>query len=304
MTGFDTTAGIKITSSRMQLVELNLKSGNLYVKDLQEVFFNEKIDFQKDKETKIGALMQGAYDEILLQRSIKDIYVSLCVPVSLTYSVQTTFEESLLYSDLIEEFRWELSVLYPFLDPKELVLQYYPIGKNEFTENNTAYVTALPRSIVNMFSEFCINNSLHLRFMDSSHNASDKALFTSKDASLHRLMLSLMVEDKNLSFIFYSYGEPFIFRNYSFSNASEIPALVIDEVKKHNLDSLIETAYISGDELSNSFIDKVSELTGISFCRFNPFARLQVDPAVTESKNYLLKNSSFSPAVGISIRSF
>jgi Tfp pilus assembly PilM family ATPase len=304
MTGFDTTAGIKVTSSKIQLVELSIKSGVVLVKDLNEVFFNEKIDFQKDKETKISALLQGAYDEVLLQRPLKDIYVSICVPLSLTYSIQTGFEESLLYSDLIEQFRWELSLLYPYQDAKELIIQYYPVASNEFVGNNSAYVTAVPRHLVNIFNTFCRDNNLHLRFIDSSHTASDKALVTNIDITREKLLLSLLIEDKTLSFIFYSQGEPFLFRSKQFGNASEIPDLVNNEVIKNNFGVQINKAYITGDEISNTFIEKLSNKTNIPFIRFNPFSKLQLDPLVLENKYYLLKNSSFSPAVGISIRSF
>jgi hypothetical protein len=304
MTGFDTTAGIKVTSSKLQLVELSLKSGVVYVKDLHEVFFNEKIDFQKDKETKISALLQGAYDEILLQRPLQDIYVSISVPLNLSFSLQTSFDESLLYTDLIEEFRWQLSLLYPFVDAKELVIQYYPVGKNEFNSENTAFVTAVPRTLVNIFNEFCRYNNLHLRFIDSSHPASDKALLTNRDLKSEKLVLSLMVEEKILSFIYYTDGEPFLFRSTSFNNASEIPDLVSKEILRNNFNKQITAAYLTGDELSNSFIERLSSLTNIPFIKFNPFSRLQLDPHVLDNKNYLLKNSSFSPAVGISIRSF
>jgi hypothetical protein len=304
MTEFNTTAGIKITGSKMQLVELSIKSGSVVVKDLFEVFFNEKIDFHKDKETKISALLQGAFDEILLQRSFQDIYVSVCIPMNLSYSMQTPFEESLLYTDLIEEFRWQLSLLYPYVDAKELILQYYPVEKNEFLQENTAYVTAIPRSLSSVISQFSKDNSLNLRFIDSSHTASDKALVTNRDLSSERLVLSLMVEDKILSFIFYSNGEPFLFKTAVFNNASEIPDMVLNEIRGNNFDSKINTAYITVDELSNAFIEKLSEKTAVNFIKFNPFSKLQLDPKVLDDKNYLLKNSSFSPAVGISIRSF
>jgi Tfp pilus assembly PilM family ATPase len=75
-------------------------------------------------------------------------------------------------------------------------------------------------------------------------------------------------------------------------------------VKKNKFGGQIDAAYISGDEISNSFMERISEKTDINFLMFNPFSKLQLDPNVLDNKYYLLKNSSFSPAVGISIRSF
>jgi Tfp pilus assembly PilM family ATPase len=303
MTDFDSTAGLKVTSSKIQFVELSIKSGSVLVKDLQEIFFNEKIDFQKDKETKISALMQGAFDEILLQKDIGEIFISFSLPQHLFYSIQIPYNETLLYSDLIEQFRWELSLLFPFLDSKELLIQYFPVSVNSFSNNPTAFVTALPRNILNVFSEFCKNNNLHLRFIDASHTASDNALSVNKDISGEKLLLSTMVDEKILSLIFYSYGEPFIFSNIPFKNASEIPELVLKEIEKSNFNEPLTNAFISGDELSASFIDRLSARTKINFSLFNPFAKLQLDQQVLDNKHYLIKNNSFSPAVGISIRS-
>lgn len=304
MSASTASAGLKISGSKIQIVELDLRAGLVFVRDINEVFFNEKIDFTKDKETKISALLQGAFDEILLQKPYKDIYISVSIPQHLVYSFQTQFEESLLYSDLIEEFRWQFSLLYPFLDSNELIIQYYPLEKNEFINRNTAYVTAVPRSIVKIFTDFSSTNSLHLRFIDSFHTASDKALTTGKDISEEKLTLSLMIDDKILSFIFYSFGNPFLFSTTGFVNASEIPELVTNEIYSKNFGEPLLTAYINGDELSNAFIEKLSERTNINFQSFNPFAGLHIDNHVLENKFYLLKNTSFSPAVGISIRSF
>jgi Tfp pilus assembly PilM family ATPase len=303
LTDFDITAGLKFTSSKMQLLELQLKSGVVYVKDLNEVFFNEKVNFLKDKETKISALLQGAFDEALLQRSLKDIYVSVTVPQNLFYSVQLPFEESLLYSDLVEEFRWQLSLLYPFIDAKELLIQYFPLPQNEFQQTSTAFVTALPRNIVQIFLSFCKSNNLKLRFIDSSHTASDRALIANRDITSDNLILSLFVEEKVLSFTFYHFGEPFLFSNLTFDNASEIPHLVQKEISKHKFEGLVNGAFISGDEISNSFTERLSEKTNITFNQFNPFSKLQLEPEILDNKFYLLKNNSFSSAVGISIRS-
>jgi len=304
MTGFDTTAGLKLTSSKMQFVELRYKSGKLFVQDINEIYFNEKINFAKDKETKISALLQGAYDEILLQNPVKDISISISVPQNLIYSMQVPFEESLLYTDLIEQFRWELSLLYPFLDSRELFIQYYPLKKTEYNTRTTAYVTALPRNYFKIFSEFCKTNNLYLRFVDSAHTASDKALSANKDITGDKLLLSLMIDEKILSFIFYSNGDPFLLRSYAFTNASEIPQLVRNEFEKNGFNEPVSNAYISGDELSGPFIDMLSEKTGITFSTFNPFSQLQLDAGIRDNRFYLQKNSSFSPAVGISIRSF
>ena len=44
------------------------------------------------------------------------------------------YDTTLLYQDLLDEFKWELSVIYPFISTKNLVLQYFEIEKGIITK--------------------------------------------------------------------------------------------------------------------------------------------------------------------------
>ncbi len=52
--------------------------------------------------------------------------------------MQMPYDTTLLYQDLLDEFKWELSVIYPFISTKNLVLQHFEIEKGHFNETNSA----------------------------------------------------------------------------------------------------------------------------------------------------------------------
>ena len=129
MTGFENHAGFNISSSKLQVVEVNYEGEQFKLVNVDEAYFNDPIDLEKDKDTKISALLQGAFDELLIKKSLKATSISFTLPFELFHITQVPYDNTLLYQDMIDQFRWELSVLYPYISTKNLVLQYFEIEK-------------------------------------------------------------------------------------------------------------------------------------------------------------------------------
>ena len=129
MKGFENHAGFNITSTKLQVVEVTGESGKIKLLNLSEVFFNVPLNFDKDKETILLAKLQSAYDELKINSQLFSKTVSVALPVKLFFIIQLPFDNTLLYWDLLEEFRWELSVLYPHIQSDELSIQYFEIEK-------------------------------------------------------------------------------------------------------------------------------------------------------------------------------
>ena len=138
MTGFENHAGFTITDSKLQVVEVVYNGYQFILENVDEAYFNEQINFEKDKETKISALLQGAFNEIQIKKLLKSTSVSFTLPFDLFYIMQIPYDNTFLHQDLIEEFRWEFSVLYPHIKVDDLVIQYMEIDKNNIYEQNSA----------------------------------------------------------------------------------------------------------------------------------------------------------------------
>ena len=306
MPGIENHAGFTISSTKLQVVEIIYNDGKFVLENVDEAYFSEPLYLEKDKETKISALLQGAFNELLIKKPLKSSTVSFTLPFELFKVIQVPYDNTLLYQDLIEEFRWELSVLYPYSMIKDFVIQYIDVEKNNIMNYNSAIVIGIERKFLKIINNFCSNNNLHLKFVDNVHLASERALTLSNPLTGRGIVLSVYFTTKNLS-ILYTYGsKPIYFNVIPLNDAGEIPALLLSETSGHNTFDMkrefIEKAFITGEEISDTVIQTLRNTLEIEFTKFNPFEKIKPNPELFDNKYYSEKYYSFSPATGIAIR--
>ena len=306
MPEFDNHIGFNISSSKLQVVEVNYLADQFKLVNVDEAYFNDPINFESDKETKILALMQGAFDELLIKKNINSTSASFTLPFEIFHLMQMPYDTTLLYQDLLDEFKWELSVMYPFISTKNLVLQYFEIDKGSFNETSSALVFALQRRYLQMLDSFCKKNNLKLKFVDNLHIAAERSLSVSNAIVYKGLTLSVYFNNKFLSLFFAFNGKPLYFKAIPLNDASEITDHLIKETSHSSIlnieRSQIEAAFISGDEISVAVVQTLKKVLGLDFIPFNPFDRIRPVPDLYESKLYLEKYNSFSSAAGIAFR--
>ena len=71
MNSLENRAGFNISSSKLQVVEINFESGQFELENVDEAYFNEPLNLENDKETKIASVLQGAFDELLVRKPLK-----------------------------------------------------------------------------------------------------------------------------------------------------------------------------------------------------------------------------------------
>ena len=306
MNSFENHAGFNISSSRLQVVEINFNSGQFQLENVDEAYFNEPLNFEHDKETKINSLLQGAFDELLIRKPLKSNQISFTLPLELFHIMQVPFDNTLLNQDLLEEFRWEYSVVYPYLKANDLAIQYIEIDKNNFTESGTAIVIALSRKYLQIIHNFCERNKLKVRFVDNVHIAGDRALFVNNVQIDKGLVLSVYFSDNILSVIFSYNSKPVYFKTIPVNDAGEIVPLLINELNSNSFikikKNFIENAFITGDNISESFVKSLDAALGISFKLYNPFEKIKPDANLYQNKFYSERFNSFAPAAGIAFR--
>jgi len=305
MTGFEDHAGFTISSSKLQVVEISYKADQFTLENIDEAYFNEALNF-KDKETKISSLLQNAFNELLIKKPLKSKSVSFTLPFEFFCTAQIPYDDTLLHSDLMRELKWELSLLYPFISPNDLVIQFYEIEKNILNDLNTALVLAIPRKYLQIIYNFCTSNNLKLKFVDNIHIASEKALAANVNLADKGLTGSVYLTTKYLSVIFTLNGKIIYFKVIQPKDASEVLShlhkeLTSNEMLKMN-PGLIEKVYITGDDISNSLTNTLSDSLKIDFIRFNPFDNIKPSPALFDNYCFSEKFNSFSPAAGIAYR--
>lgn len=306
MTGYENQAGFTISGSKLQVVEINNQQDHFYLENIDEAYFNEPLNFEKNKETKISALIQGAYNELIIRKPIKSRSISFTLPFELFYSAQLPYDNTLLHQDLIEEFRWELSILYPFVPAKDFVIQYIEVDKNQIIPQNTAIVVALQRKFLQILNNFCRQNNLKLKFVDNIHFAAERALAMSNIAASTGLSMSVYLCNKYLSILFSYSSKPLQFIIVQLNDASEIPGHIVRALtarENFNISkNALTSAFITGDNLSNSIVQTLCDTLNIDFIQFNPFDKIKPVQKLFENKFYSEQFNSFAPAAGIAYR--
>lgn len=306
MTGFENHLGFTISSSKLQVVEIVQKEDEFVLENIDEAFFNDSINLETDKETKISALLQGALDEIIIRNAFQSNTASFSLPLELFKVIQVPYDNTLLHHDLIEEFRWELSLIYPDGNTNDMVIQYIEIDKNKFIGSNTSIIIALSRKYIQTIKSFCDRNNLKLKFIDNIHFASERALSAMNPVSEKGLVFSSFLSGRNLSVLFTFQGKPLCFKILPFNDASSIVKFLKTELDSNQYPAinrdLIESSFICGEELSPSLINTLREKLDIPFINFNPFSKIKPNPALFQNKYFSEKFNSFSAAAGIALR--
>lgn len=306
MTGFENHIGFNISSSKLQVVEVNYANDQFKLVNVDETYFNDQIDFESDKETKISALLQGAFNELLIKKNFNSSSASFTLPFELFHTMQMPYDTTLLYQDLLDEFKWELSVIYPFISTKNLVLQYFEVDKGPFNDTSSALVFAVQRRFLQMLDAFCKKNNLKLKFVDNLHIAAERSLSVSNSIVYKGLTLSVYFNNKFLSLFYAFNGKPLYFKVIPLNDAGEITNHLVKETSKSSILNVqraqIEAAFISGDEITGAVIQTLKKVLGLDFVLFNPFDKIRPLPELYESKLYLEKYNSFSSAAGIAFR--
>ncbi|RPI68506.1 MAG: hypothetical protein EHM47_14440, partial [Ignavibacteriales bacterium] len=248
MTGYGNHAGFNITSSKIQLVEINFKDSGYILQNVDEVYFDERLNLTQDKETKIISVLQASFNEIILRNRVNSRSASFTLPPEIFYNVQIPYDNTLMYNDLYEDIKWQLSVLFPDVFINDLVIRHIEIPGNKITGYDTLLISAVKRKYLHWLKYFCEENSLKIKFIDNSHFASERAL-TSTQNITENISLSLYISSRYLSFIFSLNGKPFLFKTASYNSADEIPQIILRETsptEKVNLNrSMISYFFIT-----------------------------------------------------------
>lgn len=305
MNTFKNHAGFSVSNSKLQVVEINCTNNHFFLRNVDEAFFNEVIDFKRDKETKIGSLLQSAFDEIVLKNPLQTQFASFTLPQELFYIAQIPYDNTLLHDDLIEELKWELSVLYPLIPTNDLLLQYIEIEKNNLIDHNTVLVVGVNRRYLKIIKNFCYQNNLKLIYTDNLFLAAERALNIVTSSKVIGLTLSAYYANNILSLIFSYERKPLLFKSIRVNNVSEIPSKIVNEINTKNkkiTPDRIDTAYISGESLSPALINSIKDVTTLEFIQYNPFEKLTPEPDIYNNPFFGERYNSFTPAAGIAMR--
>ncbi len=291
--------GINISEEKLQLVELNCTSGNCYLENIDEEYFEEVIDTET-KESKFINILQNAFNEIILRKSVISKKVSVSLPLSFFKTFEIPVEEKLTAADLNEYLKWEFSKLYPTLSEENFVIQSYVTNNSN---NQIAFVFALEKSVLKIIRKFCVRNNLILKNVDNSNIASSVFLQNQPDKDKQ---LSVFIDNHRVSIILFSKGKFQFYKQKEYKSISELALLTKDiynEVKERYLKYYTVSAFtLWGNVYSDKLKEQLEKTLELTAQTINPFQKIKTETDIANKKITAENPWKFSSAMGMALR--
>ncbi|MGK9476240.1 hypothetical protein [Melioribacter sp. OK-6-Me] len=305
---FQNHVGINLTESKLQLVEISYKKNSFFLENIDQAILGKPFkvysEDEKDWQKKTLDILQDAFNKLSVKKRINSKYSSFTLSNSYFTIFELPYEPSLTRKDLLEQLKWEISILFPAIDPEEFLIQYIEVDKSEIRKENKLIVFLLKRSLTNLIKQFCLQNGLTLKYIDNAHLSSLAFFYLSKKKFMEKITFSFYIEQDYSSFMALEGVTPFYFEKYY--NQSDLIAAIdntVDMMSKFGVDyDKVDNFVISGQSLTDEFINKFGEKFPKKIIKINPFEYFETTEHVKKNPLYLSQSNSFTAATGIAIR--
>ncbi|NJD21173.1 MAG: hypothetical protein FIA82_00670 [Melioribacter sp.] len=301
---FNNHAGINLTESKLQLVEICYKVNSFYLENIEQAVHFESLTPDLN-ENKIISILTESFTKITKKKQLSAKSISFALPNNFFKIFEIPYEESLVKKDLNEHFRWEISVLFPKCEKDNFYIQHVEVDKSTIRTEKKAIVFAIDKNIITAINKFCIQNFLELKYIDNVHLASNAFLYLDKSKTANEISLSIYIDSKYSSLSAIDGVFPFYFKvlNPEVPNIFDELTSAVNKLKEFNL-SLgdFKRILLYGQDVTGEFEGKLKNFFGLPLHKVNPFERLRAEESLLSNSLYKFKNNSFTAAAGIAIR--
>jgi len=305
MNGFQRCAGINITASRLQLVELEKESDQLVVSNIGQTFISPPINFEDQVETNIQNLLQTAFDEIKIRNPVNSTISSFTLPPELFITIQLPYDANLDQKEIREEFTWEVSQLYPFIPIDDLAIKYYELEKGLLPGKNNALVVALNKKYLLLIKYFCLKNNLTPRLVDNASITANSFLNTSSAAQNESVTVNIFNSRHSLTLFINISSKPVYVKVFQ-KRDDGIIRRIIEELTQENfrnvLSNPLRKAFLSGEDIGADSLSELQNVTGLEFKKFQPFDLLRFKAGLQNTDISEEHYNTFTSAAGIASR--
>lgn len=301
---FSNHAGINITETKLQVVEICFKENSFFLENVDQVIHKEIITENLNHD-KFIQVLQDSFDKIIKKRQLKSQNVSFALPNNFFKIFEIPYEDSLVKNDLHEYFKWELSVLFPNVNAENNLIQHIEVDKSNYRKEKKAIVFAIDKDIVNGINKFCNKNNLILKYVDNVHLASNAFLYMDKSRNEKEIALSFYIDQKYSSISAIDGVAPFYFKvlNPGTQNIFDELTHTVNSLEKFNVHlNDFKRVLLYGQDITEEFEHKLKNFFGLPLKKINPFEFLRPAEEIANNPFYKLKSNSFSAATGIAIR--
>lgn len=305
MNGIQRCAGINFTASKLQFVEVEKQSNQLFIDNIGQTFISPTIDFEEQSEANIFNQLQAAFDEIKIRNPVISHIASFTLPPELFITIQLPYDTNLNQDEIKEEFIWEISQLFPYIPVDELAIKIYELDSNIFPGKNNALVVALQKKYLILIKNFCNKNNLSPKLVDNASITANS--FINSISNLEKDVVAFnLYNSKNFITLFVNISAKPVYVKVFQKEHKGLISLLSDELNKEEFIKTrsVRTTYanISGEEFGKEAISELKNESDLEFRQFNPFDKLRFKSGYQNSEIHNDSFSSFTSAAGIASR--
>lgn len=301
---FNNHIGINLTETKLQLVEICYREDSFFLETVDQNVHFENLTPDLS-ENKIISILQESFEKLIRKKALSSKSISFALPNNFFKIFEVPYDDALIKKDLNDQFRWELSILYPNCDKDNFYIQYVEVNKSTIRADKRAIVFAVSKTLISAINKFCLQNSLDLKYIDNVHLASNAFLYLEKLNSINEISLSIYIDSKYSSISAVEGKIPFYFKVLNPDSSSIFDELT-SAVEKLNEFSLtlgdFKKVLLYGQDITTDFENKLKTLFGEQMKKINPFEHLKIQDSLLKNPFYKMMYNSFTAAAGIAVR--
>jgi len=298
-------AGINITASRLQFVEVEKESNHLLVSNIGQTFISPPINFEDKVEANIQAQLQTAFDEIKIRNPITTAIASFTLPPELFITIQFPYDANLNQKEIREEFNWEISQLFPHIPVDDLAIKFYELESRFLPGKNNALVVALNKKYLILIKNFCIKNNLTPRLVDNASITANSFINNYSNSEKESVTVNIYNSRNSITLFINISAKPAYVKVFQ-KQGNGIINRIMKEISQDNLKKVFSepfgNAIISGEDIGTDFLSEIHHETGVEFRKFNPFDIVKFKPGYHNDEISYEHFNNFTSATGIASR--
>jgi Tfp pilus assembly PilM family ATPase len=304
MNEFQRCAGINLTASKLQFVEIEKVNNLLLINNAGQTFVSPPIIFKEQDETFIKQQLQAAFDELKIRNSINSNLVSFTLPPELFITLQLPYDENLSQAEVREEFNWEISQLFPFINIEDLAIKFYELDSSLLPAKRNALVVALHKKYLLLFKNFCSKNNLAPRLVDNA-SITANSFINNFNAFNKSVIIHLFNAKDSITLFINVSSKPAYVKVFPKQNVNYINGIIEEfskDIFKGIANSSSKSAILSGEDLEGDLLSEIGRGTELIFEKFNPFEVIKFKTDKQNNEISAEHFSSFTSAAGVASR--
>lgn len=295
-------AGINLTVSKLQLIEMSWDENEIVIENADEECLTGFID-NNTTETELITFILEAYNQMIMRQPITAKSVSFTLPTQLFGIVELPVDDLLTKEDIAAHLNWEYSILFPHKNPDDFLLRYFEIGNYNKSNTKKILTAAIEKKILGAVHKFCVASGLTLRLVDNAHFAANLLI---KPEPAVQNYVSLYSDDNFFSLMIFEKGKPKFFKSFDELDLDTIAEKIKKEYagfySGQNDNAEMKNIFVAGESFTENATKLFESHFYVPLNKVQPYGTLKSSRHL--SKKELIKNRfySFAAPIGIAAR--